>query len=46
MMPEPKKLCTTAAKAAKTLKWADGRAAFEVVPEWVKADWGIELKRR
>jgi uncharacterized protein len=46
MMPEPKKLCTDAAKAMQMLKWADGRAAFEVVPEMVKEEWGIELRGR
>ena len=44
MVPEPKKLCTTAAKATKMLKWADGRAASEVVPELVKGEWGIDLR--
>ena len=42
MMPEPTKLCTSAAKAPTMLKWADGRAAFDVVPELVKDEWGIE----
>lgn len=46
MTLEPRKLCTAAAKTPKMLKWADGRAAFEVVPERVKADWGIELRGR
>ena len=41
MMPEPKKLCTLAAKNPKMLKWADGRAGFEVVPELVKVEWGL-----
>ncbi|MGO8750209.1 MAG: hypothetical protein ACLQNE_30045 [Thermoguttaceae bacterium] len=43
MMPDPKKLCTDAAKAVKMLQWADGRAAFEVVPELVKEEGGIDL---
>jgi len=43
MVPEPTKLCTPAAKQPKMLKWADGRAAFEIVPELVKEEWGIEL---
>jgi uncharacterized protein len=46
IMPEPKKLCTDAAKVTQMLKWADGRAAFEVVPEMVKEEWGIELEGR
>ena len=44
MMPEPAKLSTSAAKAPKMLKWADGRAAFEVVPELVKDEWGLDLR--
>ena len=44
MVPEKTKLCTAAAKAPTMLKWADGRAAFEVVPELVKEEWGIELQ--
>jgi uncharacterized protein len=44
MMPEPKKLCTSAAKDLTILKWADGRACFEVVPELVKIEWGIDTK--
>ena len=43
IMPEKAKLCTVAAKASKMLKWADGRAAFEVVPDFVKGEWGIDL---
>ena len=40
--PNPRKLCTKAAKHSEMLKWTDGRACFEVVPELVKADWGID----
>jgi uncharacterized protein len=43
MMPEPKRLCTAAAKAAEMLRWADGRATFEFCPDWVRTGWGIEL---
>lgn len=39
--PDPRKLCTNAAKAPAMRKWADGRACFEVVPDLVKAEWGI-----
>jgi uncharacterized protein len=42
--PSPEKLCTSAARAAKMLKWADGRATFENVPDLVKAEWGIDLR--
>ena len=43
IIPVPHKLCTPAAKNPTLLKWADGRAGFEVVPDLVKADWGIDL---
>lgn len=43
VMPYPQKLCTAAAKRPEILKWADGRTAFQVVPEWVKIEWGIEI---
>ncbi|MHB1035008.1 MAG: hypothetical protein ACYC35_15260 [Pirellulales bacterium] len=36
--PEPKKLCTAAAKRPEIITWADGRAAFEVVPDTVKEE--------
>ena len=40
--PEPSLLCTEAAKNPEILKWADGRACFEVVPDFVHGEWGIE----
>jgi len=43
MIPAPKKLCTAAAKTWEVIQWADGRAAFEVVPELVKDEWGVDL---
>jgi len=39
--PDPRRLCTAEAKAPAMRKWADGRACFEVVPDLVKAEWGI-----
>lgn len=45
-MPEPTRLCTEVAKRPDMLKWADGRACFEVVPELVRTDWGIDLGDR
>lgn len=39
--PHPSKLCTGAAKYPEVLKWADGRACFQVVPEIVIKEWGI-----
>jgi uncharacterized protein len=44
IVPSPMKLCTHAAKAVKMLKWADGRAGFEIVPDLVMDEWGIELE--
>lgn len=45
-MLEPRKLCTDAAKVPKVLRWADGRAAFAVVPDLVKEEWEIELAKK
>jgi uncharacterized protein len=42
--PHASRLCTEAAKRPETIRWADGRASFGVVPELVIDDWGIELK--
>jgi uncharacterized protein len=45
IIPAPKKLCTAAAKTWEGIGWADGRAAFQVEPELVKVDWGIDPKQ-
>jgi uncharacterized protein len=42
--PHPRRLCTAAAKRPHILKWADGRASLDVVPEFVKTVWGIDLE--
>ena len=42
--PHPSRLCTEAAKSPEVLKWADGRACFWFVPEFVSVEWGIELR--
>ena len=39
----PSCLCTDAAKRLDILKWADGRASFGVIPEFVRTAWGIDL---
>jgi uncharacterized protein len=44
IIPHPIKLCTLVAKEPTILKLADGRACFEVVPDLVKVDWGIDLR--
>jgi uncharacterized protein len=41
--PLPGRLCTEAARRPGTIRWADGRATFLVVPRFVKEEWGIEV---
>ncbi len=41
--PHPKYLGTEVARRQATIKWADGRASFGVVPEFVREEWGIDL---
>ena len=41
--PDPQRLCTDAAKRPETIAWADERASLGVVPELVRAEWGIHL---
>ncbi len=43
IMPHPGRLCTEVAKRPETIKWADGRASFGVVPGFVLDEWGIDL---
>lgn len=43
IMPDPNKLCTEVAKRSETIKWADGRASFQVIPEFVREEWGVDL---
>ncbi|WP_199186981.1 hypothetical protein [Blastopirellula marina] len=42
--PHPSRLCTDFAKRPATIKWADGRAAFGVIPTMVEDEWGIDLQ--
>ena len=42
MRLDPTKLCTDAARRPEIMRWADGRAAFKVIPEIVSTEWGIE----
>lgn len=39
ILPHLSKLCTDAAKTPEMIKWADGRASFGVVPEFVMDEW-------
>ena len=41
--PDPRLLSTAAARSKAIINWADGRASFGVVPEFVKDAWDIEL---
>lgn len=43
IMPHPSRLCTEVAKRRETIMWADGRASFGVVPNFVAEEWGIDL---
>ncbi len=45
IMPHPSRLCTDAAKRPATIKWADGRASFGVVPTLVLVEWGVDLEK-
>jgi uncharacterized protein len=41
--PHPSRLCTGVAKHPATIRWAEGRSRFGVVPEFLKTEWGLEL---
>jgi uncharacterized protein len=43
--PHPTRLCTEFAKRPETIKWADGRASFGVIPNFVLDEWGIDLEK-
>jgi uncharacterized protein len=43
--PHPSRLGTEAARKPETIKWADGRASFGVVPKFVTDEWGIDLEQ-
>jgi uncharacterized protein len=45
ILPHPSRLCTSVAKLPETIRWADGRAACDVVPNFVEDEWGIDLRR-
>ena len=44
--PDPRFLCTDAARNPATLAWADSRATMGVVPSLVLDSWGIDLSAR
>ena len=41
--PHPSRLCTDAARDPAMIKWADGRASFGIIPNFVAQDWGIKV---
>ena len=44
IVPHPSRLCTDVAKSKEMIQWADGRACFGIVPEFVGSEWGVELE--
>jgi uncharacterized protein len=42
--PDPYYLSTEVAKCPETIRWADGRASFGVVPDLVLNEWGLDLQ--
>ena len=42
--PHPSRLCTEAARRPETRKWADGRACFQFLPDFVLTAWDIDLQ--
>jgi uncharacterized protein len=42
--PHPSRLCTEAARRPEMIRWADGRASFRVIPDFVGEAWGIDLE--
>lgn len=43
IVPHPDRLCTKAAKSYEVISWANGRACFRVVPDFVRVEWRVEL---
>lgn len=44
--PDPRLLCSDAARRRDMISWADGRASFGVVPQIVSDEWGLDLVNR
>ena len=42
--PEPRWLCTMAAKRPEIMKWADGRGCLEIISEIVNQDWRLDAQ--
>lgn len=45
IVPDPRRLCTEAARDRKNLLWADGRAGMHVVPDFVSKLWKIDVSQ-
>ena len=43
--PHPNRLCTEFAMTKEMIRWADGRACFDFVPEFVGKEWGVSVER-
>ena len=44
IVPHPSRLCTDVAKSKEMIQWADGRACFGIVPDFVGSEWGVDLE--
>ena len=44
--PSPEYLSTEIAKRPETIRWADGRATMNFIPDLVKSEWEIDLAAR
>jgi uncharacterized protein len=43
--PQPKRLCTPAARDPAILAWAESRSRILAVPELIRTEWGLEYLR-
>jgi uncharacterized protein len=43
MTPDPRYLCTEAARKPETIRWADRRGTLGFIPDLVEFEWGVEL---
>ncbi len=41
--PHSSRRCTEFAKRPETVRWADGRARFRMVPEFLQSELGVDL---
>ncbi|QDU53953.1 HD domain-containing protein [Aeoliella mucimassa] len=43
IIPHADYLGTEVARRRDTMHWADGRASFHLVPDWISQDWKVDL---